>query len=150
MVVNFWCYCCCFALFTGQLNWGRWLIYVNFGANVWCITLVVFNSHLHKLSHIIGRYRKIPSTFWYIILVPLCGIKLPIFYVYWDNLYRLTALLLGLRVYCLGRTSWSHLDCLQLDIVCECCYFQWLWMTSDLSKPKHRAVSPTPELLVEV
>jgi len=102
------------------------------------------------LTYLLGRYRQITCTFWYIILLPLCGIKLPIFYVYWDNLYRLTALLLGLRVYSLGRTSWSRLDCLQLDIVCECCYFQWLWMTSDLSKPKHRAVSPTPELLVEV
>jgi len=32
-----------------------WTLVLNF----WCITLVVFNSHLHKLSHI-GRYRKIP------------------------------------------------------------------------------------------
>jgi len=40
---------------------------------------VVFNSYLHKLSHI-GRYREHFGTLYF----RRFAVKLPIFYVYWD------------------------------------------------------------------
>jgi len=66
-----------------------WTLVLNF----WCITFVVFNSHLYKLSHTV-RYCKIPWTFWYIILLPLCGKITNILCLFGCyNLYQLTSLL---------------------------------------------------------
>ena len=76
-------------LHNSQDNWTEDVNYWSMW-NFWCITLVVFNSHLHKLSHTV-RYREHFGTLYFCRF----AVKLRIFYVYWDifKLYQSTALL---------------------------------------------------------